>query len=51
MARLMEIKSVNPKIKQKEIATVLGYSISTLQRYGQDIKMQNPYESNNPKKT
>ena len=42
MARFMEMKSVNPKIKRKEIARELGYSSSTLQRYGQDIKKQSP---------
>ena len=42
MARYMEIKSINPKMKQKEIAKELGYSNSTLQRYRLDIKMQSP---------
>ena len=30
MARFMEIKSINPKLKQSEIAKELGYSSSTL---------------------
>ena len=30
MARFLEIKSVNPKIKQKKLAEDLGYSKSTL---------------------
>ena len=32
MARFMEIKFINPKLKQKEIAKELGFSSSTLQR-------------------
>ena len=47
----MEIKSFNPKVKQKEIAKELGYSSSILQRYRYDIKMQSPYKSSNPKRT
>ena len=50
MARFMEITSINPKMKQKEIAKKLGFSNSTLQRYRNDIKMQSPYQSNNPKR-
>ena len=38
MARFMDIKSVNQKLKQKEIARELGFSISTSQRYRQYIK-------------
>ena len=30
MARFMEIKSINPKLKESEIAKELGYSSSTL---------------------
>ena len=37
MARFMEIKSIKPRMKRKEIAKELGYSNSTLQRYAQDI--------------
>ena len=33
MAWFMEIKSINPKTKQKETAKELGYSSSTLQHY------------------
>ena len=33
MSRFMEIESLNPKMKQKEIAREIGYSFSTLQRY------------------
>ena len=33
MAKFMEIKSVNPKLKQSEIARELKISSSTLQRY------------------
>ena len=47
----MEIKSINPKKKQKEIAKELDYSTSTLQRYRKDTKMQSPYKSNNPNRS
>ena len=50
MARLRDIKSVNPKRKKTEIARELGYSSPKLQRYRQGIKMQSPYKSNNPKR-
>ena len=50
MARFMETKSVNPKMKRKEIARELGFSSSTLQPYRQDIKMISPYKSNNLQK-
>ena len=50
MARFMEVKSVNPKLNQIEIAKELGYSSSTLERYRQDIKLQSPHKSINPKK-
>ena len=43
MARFMEIISINPKLKQSEIADELGYSSSTLKRYRQDITMLSPY--------
>ena len=39
MARFMEIKSLNPNLKQNQIAKELGFSSSTLQRYRQDINM------------
>ena len=45
----MEIKSINPKMKEKEIAKELGYSSSTLQRYKNDVKTQSPSKSNNLK--
>ena len=48
IARFMESKSINPKMKRKEIAKELGYSSSILQRHRNDIKMQSPYKSNNP---
>ena len=46
----MEIKSIKPKMKQKEIAKDLRYSSSTLKRYRKEIKMQSPDKSNNPKR-
>ena len=51
MARFMELKSINPKMEQKDIAKDLGYSNCTLQRYRYDRKMQSPCKSNNPKRT
>ena len=49
VSRFMEIKSVNPKLKKSEKAKEIGCSSSTLQRYRHDIKMQSPFESNDPK--
>ena len=43
MARFMEIKSVNTKLKQNQIAKELGYSNSTLQRNRNDTKMLSLY--------
>ena len=43
MARFMEVKSINPKLKHNQIANVLGYSISTLHRYRNDINMLSSY--------
>ena len=51
MARFMEFKSINPKMKQDELAKELVYSRSTLQHYRIGIKMQNQYKSNNPKRS
>ena len=45
MARFMEIKLINTKLKQSEIAKELGCSCSTLQRYRQDIKKLSHSES------
>ena len=38
MALFIEIRSINPRRKQNEIAKELGYSSSTLQRYRKDKK-------------
>ena len=43
MADFLRMKYENPKMKQIEIATSLGYSTSTLQRYRNDINMLSPY--------
>ena len=45
----MEIKSMNPKKKQNQIAKELGYSSSALKRYSHDIKLQSPYKANSRK--
>ena len=39
---IMEIKSINPKLKQSEIARELKISTSTLQRYRKETKMFSP---------
>ena len=39
IARFLEIKSMNRKLTQKELAKELGYSTCSLQRYRQDIEM------------
>ena len=42
MAKFMQIKFANPKLKQSDIANHLGYSSSTLKRYRNDINMISP---------
>ena len=48
MARITEIKFMNPKLKQKKISNELCFLSSTIQLYRNDIKLQSPYKSNNP---
>ena len=43
MARFMENKYKNPKLKQDQIATELGMSSSTLQLFRQEMIMFSPY--------
>ena len=43
MAKFMQIKFENPKLKQCEIAKQLSYSSSTLQRYRNDTNTLPPY--------
>ena len=43
MARFMGIKSMNPKLRQDQIAKEIGFSSSTLQRYRNDKNMPSPY--------
>ena len=43
MADFMRVKYENPKLKQSEIASTLGVSSLTLQRYRNDINMLSPY--------
>ena len=50
MVDFMRVKYENPKMKQSEIATLIGLSSSTLQRYRNDINMLSLYE-NNPNNT
>ena len=48
-APFVEIKSINLKMKRKEIAKEIGYSSSTKQRFRSDTKMQSNFKSNKPK--
>ena len=52
MAKFMQIKFENPRLKQSEIAERIGCSSSSLQRYRNDINMLSPYriQPNNTKK-
>ena len=43
MAKFMQKKFENPKMKQSEIADQLGHSSSTLKRYRNDINMLSTY--------
>ena len=43
MAEFREIKSINLKLKQSEVARELEISSSTLQRYRREINMFSPY--------
>ena len=43
MSRFMCNNFENPKMKQSEISSQLGYSASTLQRYRNDLNMLSPY--------
>ena len=43
MAKSIEIKSINPELKQSELAKKLAISTSTLQRYRRVINMHSPY--------
>ena len=43
MAKFMQIKFENPKLKQCELADQLSYSSSTSQRYRNYINMLSPY--------
>ena len=43
MANFIEIKSINPKSKQSEIAKELKITTSTLQRYRREGNMLSPY--------
>ena len=43
MARLMEIKAMNPKLEQIEMAKQINHSSSTLQRYRSNTNMLRPY--------
>ena len=43
MANFMEIKANHPRLKQSEIAKLLGLSSSAIQRYRKEIYMISPY--------
>ena len=42
MAKFMEIKSINPRLKQSEMARELKISSSSIQRYRREINMVSP---------
>ena len=44
ISRFLDIKPVNPKLRQDQIAKELGFSRSTSQRYRNDINMLSPYK-------
>ena len=46
MNDFMNIKYLNPKLKQSEIASQLDMSPSTIQRHRKDINMLSPYRIN-----
>ena len=46
MNDFMNIKYLNPKLKQSEIASQLDMSPSTIQRHRNDINMLSPYRIN-----
>ena len=43
MAKLMEIKCNNPKLKQSEVAKLFDLSSSTIQKYRREINMISTY--------
>ena len=45
MAKFMEIKSINTKLKQSEIANELKIPTSTIRRYRREIIMLSPYRT------
>ena len=42
MAKFMETKPINPKLKPSELAKELAKSTSTLQQYRREINMNSP---------
>ena len=47
MAKFMEIKSINPKLKQSEMAKEMKMPSFTLQQYRREINMLTPYRISN----
>ena len=45
MAKFREIKSINPKLKQSELAKELALTTFTLQRYRRKLNMLSPYRT------
>ena len=43
MAKFVEIKSVNPRLRQDQIAKEIGCSSSTLQRYRKVVNLLSPH--------
>ena len=46
MLKVMEIKSNEPRLTQKQICNQLGYSESSIKRFRDDIQMDSPYKRN-----
>ena len=47
LLRIIHIKSDNPKLTEKQTANELGCSDSTLELYGNDLKLKCSYKSSN----
>ena len=46
MLKVVEIKSIEPKLTQKHFSKQLGYSHTTIKRYRDYINMDSPYNRN-----
>ena len=51
MLKIMETKSIEARLTQKQICNRLGYSDSTIKRYRKDNIMDSPYKRKEYRKT